>query len=417
MAKSIKNNPFVSNEFVSVWLKHFNQKKASVSFNFIKDIAFVKNKYIPLYTNVGKNLTNGISYTLNTSSVNDIKNKAFLLLDIPDYIETDTIINNSLKVKKVRQYKGYLANLQDYTNIETYIKDNFSSKSKGVFAKCIRRLELSFNIKYTMYYGDNITKDQYNFIFKHFNKLLIKRYTEKQVSNHYLSPEKWNYLYELVYPMILAKKATLFVIFRDNVPITVSLNYISESTAFGALTVFDTNYSKFNIGFIDIIKHLEWCIKEKIQIFDFSKGDFDYKKRWGNTIYNFEYHIIYNPKSITSKIIAYGISKYFLLKQYLREQDLHTRFHKLTFFLKRGKKNISKNSGVTITPINDINSIGQLTELNFDNVNDSHLIELTYNFLFKYSESVNNVLIYKITGIDNSYLIAGKSKNEKITFK
>ncbi|AUP77245.1 GNAT family N-acetyltransferase [Flavivirga eckloniae] len=337
----MKTNPFTSKEFTSIWSKHFNHSKLPISFKFAEGISFVKNKYLPLYVNTGKNLTNGLSYRLNENE-NDYKNKVFFIYDIPEYINQSNLETGSLKLKSVKQYKGYLANLENYSDLQNYIADNFSSRSRKAFKKYIKKLEEGFNINYKMYYGNNITKEQYDFIFDNFNRLFKKRYTEKQINNHFLTKKKWNYLKELCYPMILSKKASLFVIFDEDTPINISVNYMASNIVFGALTVFNTDYSKFNLGFIDIMKHLEWCIENNFQTFDFSKGDFEYKKRWSNKAYSFDYHILYDSNSVISSSIASFLSIYFKLKQYLRDKNIHEVFHRVLFNLK-GKKNKSKN--------------------------------------------------------------------------
>ena len=65
------------------------------------------------------------------------------------------------------------------------------------------------------------------------------------------------------------------------------LNF-SEDTLFDAITVFDIDYSKFHLGSITIMKLIEWCIENEIKILDFSKGYFEYKRRWCTKIYDFE---------------------------------------------------------------------------------------------------------------------------------
>lgn len=412
----MKNNPFISEKFVSIWLKHFNDSKSALKFNFIKGVTFVKNKYLPLYINSGKNLTNGISYSL-TEDAKDYKRKVFFLYDIPEYFEVNSSPTQPLKVKKIRQYKGYLANLEKYSNVDDFLKDNFSSKSKGALNSCKRRLELCFNIEYKMYYGNNISKETYDSVFKHFNLLLKKRYTGKQIDNHYLSQKKWTYVYELIYPLILEKKASLFVVYNENTPIAVSLCYVSpDNAAFGGLTVFDIDYSKFDLGFIGIMKQLEWCIHEKIKVLDYSKGDFEYKKRWGNKIYDFEYHIYYDSRSIFSRFLASVISVFFKSKQYLREQDLHTRFHKITFFLKGKKKKKVAPKNFEMTPIKNLKNLGDLLKIEMNDDNFQFLKEHIFKFLYRYSENINDINIYTIVNSSNSYIIAAKSHNVKITF-
>ena len=50
---------------------------------------------------------------------------------------------------------------------------------------------------------------------------------------------------DVALPMILEKKASLFVVYEDSNPIALRLNYFSENTLFHAITTFDIDYSKF----------------------------------------------------------------------------------------------------------------------------------------------------------------------------
>ncbi len=184
---------------MAIWLHHFNTSKTSVKFDFIKELSFIKNRYFPLYQNIGKHHTRGLSYSLGNHNTNDFKKKVFLIYDIPIYKNLEITTFNSLKIKKVKQYKGYLADLSDFKKLDDYIIANFSKRSKRVFKKNIYRLEACFNIKYKMYFGkESLTKGEYAFIFKHFKKLLEKRYEHKGESNSLLEDSYWNYQYNLV---------------------------------------------------------------------------------------------------------------------------------------------------------------------------------------------------------------------------
>ncbi len=61
----------------------------------------------------------------------------------------------------------------------------------------------------------------------------------------------------------------MFVIYNEAKPIGIALNYLTENTLFGAMTVFDPDYYKFSVGKISFLKTLEWCFENNYQIFDF----------------------------------------------------------------------------------------------------------------------------------------------------
>ena len=276
-----KQNPFLSDSFKSIWLKHFTSRNTSVkTFKYISDLQFVKHKKWPLYINVGETLTKGIDYSLKPDEDSDLKNDTLLIYDVPTYFNIDTPkLGSQVKLLKSRQYPGFLIETGLYKSLSEYMSANFSKNSRNKNNKYKRRLEASFNISYKMFFGE-ITKDEYDFIFEEFKLLLEKRFAEKQVSNNNLNSEEWNFYYEVAYTLILEKKASIYVIYDNNQPIGVTLSYFSEDTLFDAITVFDIDYFKFHLGSVTIMKLIEWCVENHIKILDFSKGYFEYKRRW-----------------------------------------------------------------------------------------------------------------------------------------
>lgn len=92
--------------------------------------------------------------------------------------------------------------------------------------------------------------------------------------------------------MILEKKASLFIIYDGEKPIGIMLNFMSNNILFGTMSVFDIAYAKYNVGSVNIMKLIEWCLNNHIKFLDFSKGHFDDKVRWTNVAYYFEYYIL-----------------------------------------------------------------------------------------------------------------------------
>lgn len=338
----IQYNPFTSQSFINIWCQHFNKDKDVYKFSLFEGISFFKPTFLQLYINTGKNLTKGVSYKLNTDSNNtNLKNKIFLIYDVPEYFNIETnCTQKNLKVIKVKQYSGVLTDFKKYSDFNDYLLSTFSKKSRYKFKSYEKNLEKNFQISYSNYFGA-ILKEDYNIVFEEFYNLLKKRFEEKHETNNNLNPEEWNFYFDSTYQLILEKKASLFVIYSDSKPIAISLNYFSENIIFFAMTVFDIDYYAFNIGKVHLMKLYEWCFNEKnIKIFDLSKGDYDYKKRWGNLSYNFEYHIYYDSSSLKTTFMAKLISFAFKLKQYLRDNKFNDRLHKLSFLLKNLKSRL-----------------------------------------------------------------------------
>lgn len=403
-------NPFLSGTFLSLWSKHFYGNKAGIDFEFITGPRFYKPNILPLYINMGKNVTKGISYSLVDSEIQDFKGKTFLLYDVPKSFNVDTKTHSkNLNIYKIRQYPGFLINLDSFTNLNQFMTSNFNKSSRYKLNKYKKRLEASFDITYTMFFGE-IVKEEYDLLFEHFNKLLQKRFLDKQITNNNLDPKEWEFYHEVAYPMILEKKASLFVIYSDTTPIGVTLSYHSESILFDAITVFDIDYGKFHVGSITIMKLIEWCLENNLNVLDFSKGYFDYKARWANKRYDFEYHILYDSKSVKSSILASFIKIFFKLKQTLREKNINKRLHKLLFFIRRSELETSSDPITKYQfsgPI-ELPNLAKFNKIAFNEPHHAHLKPMVFDFLYLNSEKINDVTVYSLEEKPNSYLICGK---------
>ena len=331
------NNPFLSNTFTSTWLKHFAKNEKTFQFDFIKNVTFLKHKYFPFYFNVGKNITSGMSYTLNNLEENiDYKGRVCLLYDIPEYFNIDPNIGASgIKISKVGQYKGYLLDLESYTDFNDLLM-NFKSKKRNKYKSKKVQLEKDFDISYTYFYGD-VDKEKFNQSILVFNKLIKKRFGGLGIENNIVG--KWHYYEELIYKMVLEKKGVLFATYNKDTPIAFAFCFLSDDILFYAAPTFDTDYLKYNLGHTSIMAILEWCFEQNISLFDFSKGEFEYKKRWANNSYKFGTHILYDSNSIRATTVGVCLINYFKLKQFLRDKGINLLYSKLKYFF---KKNNSK---------------------------------------------------------------------------
>tara|TARA_R110002049_G_scaffold116271_3_gene268720 strand:- start:220 stop:1062 length:843 start_codon:yes stop_codon:yes gene_type:complete len=277
-----------------------------------------------------------MSYTVKPSvSLHGLKNKVALIYDVPEYFNIKTkVLPKKIGLIKVRQYQGLLTNLETFTNFNSYFAATFSKKSRYKFNSYLKNLESSFDISYKHFYG-SIESDTYCKIFERFNALLKKRFEDKLESNNNLDTKEWDFYFNSSLELILEKKASLFVIYNGEIPIGISLNYFSEDILFFAMTVFDIDYFKYNIGKVHLMKLYQWCFEHNINTFDLSKGYYDYKERWSNVSYNFEYHIYYDSNSMRAFAMAQLLKAFFKLKQFLRDKEINKKLHKTTFLLKK----------------------------------------------------------------------------------
>ena len=238
----MNDNPFISKAFTTTWLKYFMNDDEGLRFNSIEDATFVKNKYFPLFINVGRNFTNGMTYSFPKDlRVNDFKNKVFIIHDIPEYFDLKTNHRPSnLKLNKVSQYKGYLANITPFESFDFFLKKQFRSKRRNYLIKKQEQLEMCFSIKYSFLYG-KISMTEYLDKVLSFKEVLSKRFHDLGLGNDVLI--NWDYYQELFYNMILDKKGLLFAIQRDGKPIGVAFSFLSALiSAFAPVPAFTADF-------------------------------------------------------------------------------------------------------------------------------------------------------------------------------
>ena len=185
----MSENPFASKTFTQVWNHHFNQGRKTVSFDGIAGILFVRTTSLPYYTNVGKNLTKGLTYTVKVDTFNGIGHNTLMVYDVPSYIENKAHeINGRLKIIKLDQYPGFFINLDNFSDVDDYLKKHFKKSSRYKLRKYKKRLETCFDISYRVFHG-SIEKEVYDHLFIHFNALLEKRFVEKGSITTILTPK------------------------------------------------------------------------------------------------------------------------------------------------------------------------------------------------------------------------------------
>ncbi|WP_422351234.1 GNAT family N-acetyltransferase [Flagellimonas sp.] len=403
----INTNPFNSTTFLSFWSKHFLGDKKANTFSFAKNLSFYESKIPGLHINAGKNLTKGVHYEFNPNCGKEEKGKTFLIYDVIDFAASKENIKNSpLGLYSVKQYPGFLIELGNFSSLDDYMSKTFKKSSRYKLRKYKKRLEESFHISFKAHCGE-MSKEEYDAIFDSFRNLLEKRFGEKQISNNNLDPEEWNFYKDVAYPMILEKKAVLFVLYNNNEPISVTLGYLSDKRIFDAITVFDIDYAKFHLGSIKIMNLIDWCTKNGWDILDFSKGYFDYKTRWSNKKFHFHYHIVYDKSSFKSRVLAYTLKSLFSLKQYLREKKLNETLHRFTYALKNKKK---ESLDYQFLEVDDRHTQKELAPLDLSLSEHSSLKGICYEFLYLHQEHLENLNVFKMDETNESFLLVGQDK-------
>ncbi|MEM8937773.1 MAG: GNAT family N-acetyltransferase [Bacteroidota bacterium] len=282
--------------------------------SFVFDL-FLKREIPSFY---GTKIKNGLSKETQLDSLihrQPLDNPFILIKDVPDYLSIPRKENPNYAFKKIGQYKGLLVKLDDVETAQNYIEKHLSKKTLKRIFQNKAKLERDHEISYQMYFGE-ITKHTYDYLFVKFYEFLKKRFEELRIYNRYLL--EWKSIYGFVFPLIKQKKASLFVVYKDEQPITIALNFHLSNMVLSHIVAFDLQFKKYGLGDINMLKHLEWCTKNNITIFDLSMGHTTFKSKWCNHEYKFDYHIFYEKSSTILKFKAMLLTQYLWLKQFLR---------------------------------------------------------------------------------------------------
>ncbi|SEK52819.1 Acetyltransferase (GNAT) domain-containing protein [Aquimarina amphilecti] len=329
---------------------------------------------------------------------------------IPDYLKPNLDTTN-LTVKKVDQFfKGYAIFLNGFSSADAYIKHRFRSNAKGIRRR-IKRLETCFDVKYKTYYGA-IEKEEYELFMDCLEKMLVRRFEERNDVSQTLL--RWDYYKKMYFSLINEKKASLFVAFNNDQPIIVSLNHHFQNRLFSAISSYDIDYSKFSLGSVEIYKKLDWLIENDHKSYEMGMGDLSYKREWCNHIYNFEHQIIYPKKSVLGYIkgnIEYAkviIKEFIFKKTYVRYKKYKS---------KQKKTPVVLIDEYEVSPIEEAIYNKGLPTIDYNIDKYKGLRRIVFDFLYKSIDSVNNVQVLEVSEKENSYLIVGKSKMQKVILK
>ncbi|MEO9513949.1 MAG: GNAT family N-acetyltransferase [Flavobacteriaceae bacterium] len=393
-------NPFKSEPFISIWAKHFGHEKDILSFSCFSDLRFLKTKFLPIYINAGSTNTKGVDYTIVGGGLG---NKVFLVYDVPDNdcISPPTV--TGLKIIKTQQYPGFLIDLTKFSGFDDFLVKQFSKKTRYKFKTNKKRLESCFSIQHKMH-SNAIDKKEYDALFSCFKKLLLKRFDNKKISNNNLDSKEWEFYKELGYQLILKNEAGLFVTYNGKTPIALSLLCFAGQRAIDVIRVFDIDFAKFRLGSISLNALVEWCFNHQMNHLDFSKGLFDYKERWSNQQYHFDYHIIYNPKKIISITLAAFVKNYFDLKQFLRKKEVNTYFHKLTHKFRIGHLRSEKKTDFKLIYVDNAEKVDHLLPIDLDKGYD-FLKKPIYDLLYNKQKPIGHAQVYRSPEQQNHYYL------------
>ncbi|MEP3836534.1 MAG: GNAT family N-acetyltransferase [Algibacter sp.] len=337
----------------------------------------------------------------------------FSIQIIPEYF--DIGYQNHLCKKAINEYRlGYASKLNDFKDVNSYLKSQFGKNARPIL-KNIKRLEMCFNVNYVFYHGE-IEKSKYDFLMEALRNMLTKRFQQRNDSNFRLN--EWEELRHRTYNLIKIKRASLFVIYNDNAPIQINVQYHFKDILIGSIASYNIDYQLFSLGNTGVYKQIEWCIANNYSIYDQGHGDLEYKRRWSNLIYNFKHHVVFSKSDLKSKFKANIEVLKVRVKAFLRKK-------KAVETLKTIKSKFSKSSqGKTIEEksfqIIELESIkdeiNTFILINWKAPEYQFLVKNICNFLYYKFEHYNNLEVFQHKLDSSIFIIRGKNTFQKLVF-
>lgn len=243
---------------------------------------------------------------------------------IPDYISSHVLIPKKEYGYYEKSYRvGVAMDLKKNSTSNDYLSEVLSTNSFKYLRRSINRLNRDGEIQLVPYYG-SIDTETYHSLFKQLQHFIKSRFNQKKERHAALG--RWKFYEDTLYDLILQKKASLFVLYDGEKPISISLNYHYDERVLDlAINSYDISYQKYSLGRQMIVRQLEWAYDNNYELIDLRWGAFSYKVDFSNTKSKYRTHVFYTRKNIPLQIMAWCTSLGFYCKYYLYNDFLATR--------------------------------------------------------------------------------------------
>lgn len=362
-----------------------------------------------MYRSIRNSFTGNFVYqkALPLKTLSNNGQRPMVLTSVPSYINTELDLGSDIVIKKVKTFPGSLIKLSAYESYEEYLKKNFAQKGRSHFIKSQNLLDECFTVRYKIYYG-SIEEEEYQIIFNAFEQMQAKRFEERGMRYH-TDPMLSEYRAKTL-GLVRSKEACISVIYNGDTPIAISLNYILGKIIHGFTKTFDSAYSKFSLGHIELLNVIKWSFDEGFEVFDFMKGEYSYKNRFADTSYPFLLETIYHKKGTLNHI--WGRSVFLGLKLF------YFIYHATRLVRSANTKrsrNISRNLlKVQKIPVDTDTTSVEEKRVHFDEIQSQYIQKAICDYCYRNREPMDSFKFYLKD--DHIKMISMKEK-EVLIFK
>ena len=380
---------------------------------------FEQQNYVPDYIKEIRFQPDDRQIYLNGNPENTSEANVYHLQLVPSYLNLTYYGKEGLRKKTVAEHDmaGSGIFLGNHSSISEFVQNGLSKSFRKNLKRALGRFEHCFDVQYRMYCGE-IDRETYVTLMDKLREMYLLRF--EQLGQTHIAVFTWGSFYKNSYDLINSKRASLMVIYANNVPVDITLAFHYDKLFFSVVSAYDLDYSKFSLGHISIYKEVEWCLENDFVFYDLGHGaDMPYKEKWVNLDYEFENQIVYKKGSLKGFLGFLYSFGYAILKNSLyKNSKLYLWYDKF-----KHRKAISRS----LENINYVPSDYKKDQV--DNVNLTDLIELEGNgsnlkrlqkpindFLYSHSYKRSEVKVYGQSELENEFFLAGPSHTEKISF-
>ena len=323
LAHSLDNNPFLTYEWLTTWLKHFgkgqelklftleSKRKVSLSVPVMYSkrrvfgsehckVSFAASPdsdyQVFLVTDLqdaAKNVDQLVENIIEDSNADSIVFK-----DVPEDSVTARLLESVNRERFV--VRRSVSNLCPYIPLpdsyNTYLQ-GFSSNMRWALKKSEKQALKDYRVDFVRYDNIGTVKEAMNILFKLHQKREIAKGDYGVFSNEL----KQNFHIEVANAFAENGWLALYFLTFNDKPVSTVYAYEYHGKLYAYLSGFDTEYSHYRPGYLIIKSLIQYAIRKKLKEFDFLRGEEQYKMRWRTTIRkNYEYQ--FTRKGLKSKL-------------------------------------------------------------------------------------------------------------------